>query len=92
LIVLPAPEQAALARPDSERFGAVVPQLEIPLATMAGLEDQPVGGDPTTAADIYSGIASKIVSSGGMTAQDGRLRAKIAIFGWKEDGSSRVPA
>jgi hypothetical protein len=42
--------------------------------------------------DNYSGIASKIVRSGGMTAQAGRLRAKIAIFGWKPDGSSRVPA
>jgi hypothetical protein len=31
------------------------------------------------------GIASKIVRSGGMIAQAGRLRAKIAIVGWKED-------
>jgi hypothetical protein len=41
----------------------------------------------------YSGgITSYIVSPGGMTAQAGRLRVKMAAVGWKEDRSSSVPA
>jgi len=37
-------------------------------------------------------MASKIVSPGGMMAQSERLRAKIATFGWKREGSSSEPA
>jgi hypothetical protein len=39
----------------------------------------------TTGAGPYSGgIASWIASPDGMTAQAGRLRAKMAAVGWKE--------
>jgi hypothetical protein len=62
-----------------------------PASTHCNIGNRPLGGDP--AADIYSGgIASKTVRFGGMTAQAGLLRAKIAIFGWKVDESSKVPA
>jgi hypothetical protein len=53
---------------------------------------QPVGADRPPKTIYPGGIVSKIVRSDGMAAQAGRLRAKIAIVGWKADGSSRVPA
>jgi len=38
------------------------------------------------------GIASNTARSCGMTAQGGRLRAKMATFGWKDEGSSSESA
>ncbi len=38
------------------------------------------------------GMVSNAVIPGGMTAQAGRSRVKIAIVGWKTDGSSSEPA
>src|ERR1700722_1150494 len=37
-------------------------------------------------------VVSNTVISGGITAQAGRSRVKIAIFGWNNAGSSSVPA
>jgi hypothetical protein len=47
---------------------------------------------PLAAQEAYSGIVSKITRPGGRMAQDGRSRTKMAIFGWKDDGSSNDPA
>src|SRR5271154_4254295 len=40
----------------------------------------------------HGGIRSKTFKPGGMRAQGGRPSAKMAIVGWKADGSSSEPA
>ena len=42
--------------------------------------------------DSYPGARSKTFRPGGMIAQAGRPEAKIAMVGWKADGSSSEPA
>jgi hypothetical protein len=41
---------------------------------------------------FYPGIRSKTLQPGGMSAQGGRRSTKMAIFGWKAEGSSSEPA
>jgi hypothetical protein len=47
---------------------------------------------PKNSALYPDGSLSKIFRSAGMTAQGGRLRAKMAILGRNDDGSSSEPA
>jgi hypothetical protein len=84
---------AAAAYPVLQSKGELLPsRLDSPVAAPRHRERRLVPpAEPLT--PLYPcGRPSNILRSGGMTAQDGRLRAKIAILGRNDDGSSREPA
>lgn len=69
-----------MGMPSPEATSCPLPPLQIPTARAQ------------LAAGSSEGIRSKTLTPGGMTAQGGRLRAKMAIIGRNAEGSSRVPA
>lgn len=80
-------DKAGGERPALERLGRIPMPHGVHHVDMARRGHD--GGQPGGASP---GMRSKAVTPGGMSAQSGRLQAKIATLGRKGAGSSREPA